>query len=170
MRLVNKYLADMLNGEGLRNVYFFTSCTHGCPGCFNSGLTDPAYSPSTLWTEKEYRNLVAETRKSYISGITLTGGDPLSPWNEGDILELVRRFKEDLPEKTIWVYTGYTWETLMKLPEDNPKKQVLRHIDVLCDGPFIEKLRSPKKPWVGSENQRVIRVQESLNQDKIILI
>lgn len=170
MRIVQNYLADLLNGEGLRNVYFFSGCNHFCRSCFNKETWDPDCEGSREWTEEDYQKLLEDANKSYISGITLTGGDPLSPWNEKDILDLCKRFKEDLPGKTIWCYTGFKFERLFMLPGYDPKRQILEYIDVLCDGPFIEELKSPQKPWVGSENQRVINVRESLKQNKIILV
>ena len=95
-------------------------------------------------------------QKSYISGITL-------------FLELCKNFREYFGDsKTIWVYTGYTWEVIEKAKDT--RWECLKYVDVLCEGPFIEKLKSPSKPWVGSENQRVINVQESLRQNKIVLL
>jgi anaerobic ribonucleoside-triphosphate reductase activating protein len=80
---------------------------------------------------------------------------------------LCKEFKSRLPEKTIWVYTGFTWEQI--IGSGDSREECLKYIDVLCDGPFIERLKSPSKPWVGSENQRVIDVKKSLNNSKIIL-
>lgn len=160
----------MLNGVGLRNVYFFTGCTHGCPECFNAIVADPDYEPAEEWTEEKMNELLEDVKKPYISGITLSGGDPMSRWNREGILELVREFKEKITGKTIWLYTGYTWEYLMSLSPEDPRRQILQYIDVLCDGPFIKDLKSPKKPWVGSENQRVIDVPKSLKEQDIVLI
>lgn len=165
MRIIEVYKADLLNGTGLRNVYFFSGCTHHCPGCFQAWTADPMCEQSREWTEEDYQQLIKDTQLEYIEGITLSGGDPFSPWNEKDIFELCKRFKRDLPEKTIWVYTGFTWEQV----EHNPSlREILPYIDVLCDGPFIESLKSPQKLWVGSSNQRVIDVQKSLQENKII--
>lgn len=88
----------------------------------------------------------------------------------GEILDLCKRFKDHFGDsKTIWIYTGYTWETLEKAKDE--RWECLKYVDVLCEGPFIEKLKSPpSKPWVGSENQRVINVPESLKSRKIILL
>lgn len=162
MRIIQTYLADMLNGEGLRNVYFFSGCSHHCAGCFSPETWDPEMADSRLWTKEDFERLINDADKSYISGITLTGGDPLFSLNKEGITDLCREFKERLPEKTIWLYTGYTWETIKHW-------NVFKYVDVVCDGHFIESLKSPSKPWVGSENQRVIDVKKSLETDKTIL-
>lgn len=168
MRFIKQYLDDLLNGEGLRNVYFFTSCSHLCKGCFNSETADPNMPGSREWTEDDFLKLIEDAKKSYISGITLSGGDPFHPNNRKSILELCKNFKEYFGDsKTIWIYTGYTWETIKK--DKDERWECLKYIDVLCDGPFIEHLKSPSKPWVGSENQRVIDVKKSLKEDRIIL-
>jgi anaerobic ribonucleoside-triphosphate reductase activating protein len=169
MRIITQYNADLLNGEGLRNVYFYSSCPHHCPGCFSPETWEEVSDISKLWTEDDFLELIRDASKSYISGITLTGGDPLSLPNCKEILDLCKRFKEHFGDsKTIWIYTGYTWETIEKAKDE--RWECLKYIDVLCDGPYIDSLRSPEKPWVGSENQRVINVQESLKKGKIILL
>lgn len=167
MRLIQTYYADLLNGEGLRDVYFFAGCTHHCSQCFSPETWDPEMSESKLWLPEDFEKMIECASKDYISGITLTGGDPFFSLNREGILDLCKEFKQRLPEKTIWLYTGYTWEAIEK--DKDARWECLEYIDVLCDGPFIESLKSPSKPWVGSENQRVIDVQKSLSENKIIL-
>ena len=168
MRIIQTYKADLLNGEGLRNVYFYSSCPHRCLGCFSPETWEEASDISKPWTEEDFLELIRDASKSYISGITLTGGDPLSLPNCKGILDLCKRFKEHFGNsRTIWIYTGYTWETIEKAKDE--RWECLKYIDVLCDGPYIDSRRSPEKPWVGSENQRVIDVQKSLKQNKIVL-
>lgn len=168
MRLIQIYKADLLNGEGLRNVYFYSSCPHHCLGCFSPETWEELSNVSRVWTEEDFQELLRDTEKDYISGITLSGGDCLSKPNIEGILDLCKRFKEHFGDsKTIWIYTGYTWETIEKAKDE--RWECLKYIDVLCDGPYIDSKRSPEKPWVGSENQRVIRVPESLSQNKIVL-
>lgn len=165
MKLIQIYYSDLLNGVGLRNVYFFSGCTHGCPGCFNKETWSP--SVGTEWTETDMRKLVEEVKKPYISGITLSGGDPLGEFNASGVFELLEEFRREIGnEKTVWVYTGHTWEYL--LSKYGPSKLAL--IDVICDGPFLEARKSPSKPWVGSENQRVIDVKASLREGRVIEI
>lgn len=169
MRFIQKYLADLLNGEGLRNVYFFTSCSHCCKGCFNSEAANPMMPGSREWGEEDFQKLIEDASKPYVSGITLSGGDPFHPNNRGDILDLCKRFKDHFGDtKTIWIYTGYTWESILK--DNDERLECLKYVDVLCDGPFIESLKSPSKPWVGSENQRVIDVRRSLMGERVILL
>lgn len=168
MRLLQIYKSDLLNGVGLRNVYFFTGCPHQCKSCFNKETWEYNAPGSKEWKEDDFNLMIEEARKPFISGITLSGGDPFSDFNKDGILDLCKRFKEIFDDsKTIWVYTGFTWE---KILEDNDSKtECLKYIDVLCDGPFKESKASPDKPWVGSRNQRVINVKESLKENKIIL-
>ena len=143
---------------------------YSVPGCFNKELWNPEPSFGKLWTEEDFQELLKNASKPYISGITLLGGDPFHPVNRGgEILDLCKRFKDHFGDsKTIWIYTGYTWETLEKAKDE--RWECLKYIDVLCDGPYIDFLRAPEKPWVGSENQRVINVPESLKKGKIILL
>lgn len=154
MNLIQIYKADLINGEGLRNVYFFSHCTHHCPGCFNKETWNE--SAGRPWTEEDFQQLIEDAKPDYISGITLSGGDPFSPINRKDVLDLCKRFKSIFPNKTIWVYTGYTLEQIEE--NEDERLECLRYVDVLCDGPFIESLKSPSKPWVGSSNQRVIKI------------
>lgn len=167
MKLIKTYHSDFLNGDGMREVLFFSGCTNKCPGCFNSETWDPNMSKATEWCETDWKNLKIELEKSWISGVTLTGGDPFSVWNRDEILDLCKRIKTEIPNKSIWIYTGYVWEIILK--NNDSRKKCLEYIDVLCDGPYKEELKSPKKLWVGSKNQRVIDVQKSLKFNKIIL-
>lgn len=169
MRVIQHYLADMLNGTGLRNVYFFSGCDNLCELCFSPETHEVNSEISRPWTEDDFQKLIEDASKPYISGITLTGGDPFHVANREGILDLCKRFKEHFGDsKTIWLYTGYTWENIEKAKDT--RWDCLKYIDVLCDGPFIEKLKSPTKPWVGSENQRVIDVKKSLEQGKVVLL
>ena len=174
MKLIRFYHADMLNGEGLREVVFLSGCSHHCPGCFSPETWDPDTPLAHTWTKEDEDELFSNLKKPYISGVTFSGGDPLSEWNCIELYSLLKRIKENFPEKTIWVYTGFTWENLLKLKHTDCMNKVfsylcLEFIDVLCEGPYIQSMKSPTKPWVGSENQRVINVQESLTNDKIVL-
>lgn len=168
MRLIQIYKADLLNGVGLRNVYFFSYCPHHCPDCFNKETWELEPENSRVWTEDDLEELIKDAEPEHISGITLSGGDCLSDPNIPEVLELCKKFKEKFGEtKTIWAYTGYTWENIMK--NGGLRRECMDYLDVLCDGPFISSLKSPSKPWVGSENQRVIDVKKSLIENKVIL-
>jgi anaerobic ribonucleoside-triphosphate reductase activating protein len=167
MRLIKTYHADLLNGEGLREVLFFSGCENGCPGCFNPETRDPVMPDSHEFGDSDWEGLRKELEKSWISGVTFSGGDPMSPWNRDGILGLARRIKSECPGKTVWCYTGYTWENILAATDS--RTRALEYIDVLLEGPFIESRKSPKKLWVGSDNQRVIDVKESLRTGKIVL-
>ena len=169
MKLVYTYSADQLNGVGLREVLFFSGCDFRCPGCFNAELQDPDYSTpgSHEWGESDYQDLLKRLSHSYISGVTILGGDGFSECNKAGVLELCKRLREDMPEKTIWIYTGYTFEQIKKMKDE--RWECLKYIDVLCDGPFIESRLSPKLPWVGSDNQRVIDMVKTLKSGKLVL-
>ena len=155
MRYHNITTDDMVNGEGLRVVLWVAGCNHNCPKCHNP-LTHDA-NGGLPFTEKEEAEIMAELSKKHISGITFSGGDPLHENNCEGVLHLIRKIREDYPDKTIWLYTGYTWETLMK---DEMRRPIAMAVDVLVDGRFDYNLLSPTLPWVGSSNQRVIRVKE----------
>ena len=141
---------DMLNGEGLRVVLWVSGCAHGCKGCHNKITWDP--TSGLNFDEAAKEEIFTELKKDYISGLTLSGGDPLFPGNRKAIEELVKEVKQRFPSKTIWLYTGYTWEDIKMLP-------LIRFIDVLIDGKFIESLKDTKLHWRGSSNQRIIDVK-----------
>lgn len=160
MRYHNITKDDMLNGEGLRTVLWVSGCDHGCKGCHNPVTWDAEGGIPFDRDAKE--ELFAAIDKSYISGVTLSGGDPLFCGNREDITILAKEIKEKLPTKTIWLYTGHLWEDISDL-------EVMQYIDVLADGRFVEALHDPKIHWVGSSNQRIIDVQKTLELGEITL-
>ena len=104
----------------------------------------------------------AELRKDYIDGVTFSGGDPLFPGNRGAITRLVQTIRSEFPNKTIWLYTGYTFEQIRSLP-------VVEMVDVLVDGEYVAAKRDVNAPWVGSTNQRVIDIKKTLENNKVTL-
>ena len=151
---------DMLNGDGLRVVLWVSGCTHQCPECQNPITWDLA---GGLPFDEDAENELFEALKpNYVSGITFSGGDPLHPFNQGEITRLAKKFKELEPEKTAWLYTGFSWENIKDL-------DVMKYIDVLVDGEFMADLKDNNLHWKGSANQRVIDVQKSLEQEEIVL-
>ena len=159
---------DIANGEGVRVSLFVSGCRNHCPGCFQPETWDFGYGqPFTQKTEAELLRLL-EPR--YINGLTLLGGDPFEPENQCALLPFLRRMKAALPEKTVWAYTGYTWEQLtsgkhrVSLPET---MELLSMIDVLVDGPFIETKKDIRLRFRGSSNQRVIDVQRSITAGQV---
>ncbi len=151
---------DMLNGDGLRVVLWTAGCTHCCDGCQNPQTWDVA--GGLEFDQAARKELFEALEPDYVSGITFSGGDPLHPFNRVEVLNLAREVKEKMPQKTVWLYTGFLWEEI----KDNLD---LSNIDVIADGEFKKELLDNNLKWVGSSNQRVIDVQKSLEENKVIL-
>ena len=154
---------DVANGTGVRVSLFVSGCRNHCPGCFQPETWDFGYGqPFTAATEQAILRLL---EPGYINGLTLLGGDPFEPESLRALLPFLRSVRAALPGKTIWAYTGYTWEQLtsgkhrVSLPE---AIELLSMIDVLVDGPFIEAKKDIRLRFRGSSNQRVIDVQRSI--------
>lgn len=150
----------MLNGDGLRVVLWVSGCSHHCRGCQNPVTWNP--KDGVPFDEAAREELFEQLSKSYISGITFSGGDPLFPENEAEITALAKEIRKRFPEKTIWLYTGYLWE-------DVKDKEIIKNLDVCVDGRYEEELRNTQLHWRGSSNQRVIDVQESLKNHRVVL-
>ena len=144
---------DMLNGDGLRVALWVSGCEHDCPGCHNAIAQDP--DGGIPFDDAAKAEIFAQLEKAYISGITFTGGDPLYEANRPVIGSLIAEIRERFPEKTIWLYTGASWEEVYR-------HEMLRQVDVLIDGEFIEAEKDTKLFWKGSANQRVIDVRRTL--------
>lgn len=160
MRYHNITHDDMLNGDGLRAVLWVSGCEHHCEECHNQ-ITWDAASGLEFDSDAE-AELFGYLRKNYTSGVTFSGGDPLFPANRSDVTRIAKRVKEEMPEKTVWLYTGYSWEQICNLP-------VMQYVDVLVDGKYVKSLADPKLFWRGSSNQRVINVPQTLEKKQIIL-
>ena len=160
MRYHNITKDDMLNGDGLRVVLWVAGCDHRCEECHNPVTWD--IHGGIPFDEKAKREIFDELEKDYISGVTLSGGDPLHPANRADTAALVDEIREKFPTKTIWLYTGYEWETIKNLP-------VLKKLDVVVDGRYRQDVRDVNLPWRGSTNQNVIDVNETLALGKMVL-
>lgn len=155
---------DMLNGEGFRTVLWCAGCEHHCEDCQNPMTWD---KNGGLQFDNEAKIEIFDSLESdIVSGITLSGGDPLATFNRADILALVKEIKERFPDKDIWSYTGYTYEQLL---EDDTACEILKYIDVLVDGKYMKDLRDVSLNWRGSSNQRLIDVPKSLSTGKIVL-
>lgn len=160
MRYHNITKDDMLNGDGLRAVLWMAGCSHFCKQCQNPVTWDP--DGGLLFDEAAKAELFEVLGRDYISGITLSGGDPLYIASRISLLELLKEIRSKFPSKTVWLYTGYLWEEIKDL-------ELISYVDVLVDGEFIYEQRDPSLKWKGSANQRVIDVQRSLEQGKVIL-
>ncbi len=151
---------DIANGEGVRVSLFVSGCTHRCKGCFNEIAWDfDAGKPFTRETEDM---IIEMLDKPYINGLTLLGGEPFEPSNQRGLTPFLRRVRERFPEKNIWCYTGYTYETDL-LGESRARcectDEMLSMIDVLVDGEFIEAEKDISLAFRGSRNQRILRLK-----------
>ncbi len=156
MRYHNITKDDMLNGDGLRVVLWVAGCDHCCENCQNPITWDP--DGGLPFDEAAKQEIFEQLEKSYISGITFSGGDPLHPANRPDVRELMAEIREKYPKKTIWLYTGDSWEDIYQYP-------LMKYVDILVDGEFHEAEKDVKLLWKGSQNQRVIDVQATLKQE-----
>ena len=176
---------DMNNGDGLRVVLWLSGCSHHCYNCQNPQTWEP--NSGILFDVEAKRELFNELKKDYISGLTLTGGDPLNENNLEDVLLLMKEFCVSFPNKTIWLYTGYTWEEVINNIELNDecdeyewancienqsmeiRRDILLNADVMVDGEYVDEQRDTTLKWRGSKNQRVIDVRESLEKGEVVL-
>ena len=156
MRYHNITKDDMLNGDGLRVVLWVAGCTHCCESCQNPVTWDP--NGGLLFDELARQESFEQLKQDEISGRTCSGGDPLHPANSFDVRNLMAEIKAKYPNKTIWLYTGDTWEEICHYP-------LMEYVDVLVDGEFHIAELDPKLLWKGSRNQRVIDVKKTLAKE-----
>ncbi len=152
---------DIANGPGVRVSIFFQGCAFHCKNCFNPETWD--FNGGLEFTDKQIDEIIELASDDYITGLSILGGEPMHPKNIDATTRLAKRFKETYPDKTIWAWTGFLFDEYVK------DKEIAKYLDVLVDGQFKDDLRNPKLKWKGSENQRVIDVQKSLNKNKIVL-
>ncbi|MDO5399253.1 MAG: anaerobic ribonucleoside-triphosphate reductase activating protein [bacterium] len=166
------------DGEGVRTVIYVSGCSHDCYGCHNPQTHNIHYGkPFTKELQNEILGNIK--KRPFISGLTWSGGDPLHQNNVKDVLDFTNIFKSLFPEKTIWLYTGYKFEEIIECKYDasyinNYKVDALRQVvvskcDVIVDGQYIDSQRDITLKWKGSKNQRVIDVQKSLRENKVVL-
>ena len=151
---------DVANGPGVRVSLFVSGCEHRCPGCFNQEAWDFEYGQE--FTVQQAQDIIEESRPDYIKGLSVLGGEPLHDNNLDWVQFLLDFWKKDHPDKTVWLYTGYRWE-------DVEDYFVLRFVDVLVDGPFIEAEKDLSLRFRGSRNQRIIDVKKSLAAGEVVL-
>ena len=158
---------DIANGTGVRVTLFVSGCTHRCKGCFQPQTWDFRYGqPFTAETEEA---LLEALDRPYISGLTLLGGEPFEPQNQRAVLELVRAVRARFPEKDIWCYSGYLFESLRDSQVGEYSQELLKELDVLVDGPFVLEKKDLSLPFRGSSNQRLIDVPASLRAGAAVL-
>lgn len=156
---------DVANGPGVRVSLFVSGCTHHCKGCFNNEAWDFHYGQA--YTEETEQEILQALAPDYIRGLSLLGGEPMEPENRGAVLSLVKKVREQYPQKTIWCYTGYHFDRdlLRWMEEGDPViTELLPLLDVIVDGEFIEERKNLRLAFRGSENQRILDVQLSLKE------
>lgn len=161
---------DIANGPGVRVSLFVSGCTHHCKGCFNEVAWDFQYGQP--FTQETIDTILTMLAPPHIRGLTLLGGEPFEPQNQGPIVELLRQVKGNYPEKSIWAFSGYLFDRDIlagKLGPWEVTKEYIGYLDVLVDGPFIEEKKDLTLRFRGSSNQRLIDVPASLAQGKIVL-
>ena len=161
---------DIANGPGVRVSLFVSGCTHRCPGCFNEVAWDFDYGQS--FNQGVIDLILSMLKPRHIKGLTLLGGEPFEPQNQGPIVELLRQVKEKYPEKSIWAFSGYLFDRDIlsgRLGEWAVTKEYLSYLDVLVDGPFIQAKKNLSLRFRGSENQRLIDVPASLASGEVVL-
>ena len=163
MNYANIKNCDIANGEGVRVTLFVSGCTNHCENCFQPETWDFGYGePFTAEVEDR---LLEMLRPDYINGLTLLGGEPMEPQNQRALLPFLRRVRAELPQKTIWAFSGFTWEEL-NTPGSHSccevTPELLSQLDVLVDGRFVEAEHDISLRFRGSRNQRLLDVPKSL--------
>lgn len=157
---IRKY--DIANGPGIRTSFFVTGCSLNCKNCFNKEYQDHNFGKK--WTSDTTKELISYLKDPNVSGLTILGGEPFE--NLDGLVDIVKMIRKEI-DKSIWIYSGYTFEILIRIEK---ARELLKLIDVLVDGPFIEEKKDLTLAFRGSKNQRIIDVKNSLNEDKIILL
>lgn len=161
---------DIANGPGVRVSLFVSGCTHHCKGCFNQEAWDFHFGKP--FTQETIDRILAMLAPGYIRGLTLLGGEPFEPENQGPIVELLRQVKAKFPEKSVWAFSGYLFDRDIlpgKLGDPAITREYLGYLDVLVDGPFVEAKKDLALRFRGSSNQRLIDVPKTLKEEKIVL-
>ncbi len=157
---------DIANGPGVRVSLFVSGCTHRCPGCFNEVAWDFGYGQP--FTQDTIDCILDLLRPSYIRGLTLLGGEPFEPQNQGAVVELLRQVKQKYPEKSIWAFSGYLYGDIVS-GRLGDTREYLGYLDVLVDGPFVQAKKNLSLRFRGSENQRLIDVKRTREAGEVVL-
>ena len=158
---------DIANGPGVRVSLFVSGCTHHCKGCFNEVAWDFDYGQP--FTQEVIDQILGMLKPNYIQGLTLLGGEPFEPENQGAVVELLRQVKKAYPGKSIWAFSGYLFDRDIISGRLGDTREYLSYLDVLVDGPFIEEKKNLSLRFRGSENQRLIDVPASLESGTVVL-
>lgn len=160
---------DIANGPGVRTSLFVSGCRHHCKGCFNPETWNFNYG--NPFSQKEIDFIIKATEPSFVTGLTILGGEPLEPENQVALIDLLKQFKKKIPNKKVWCYTGFSFEyDLLPKIQNNEEnlKELLNLIDVLVDGKFIEELKNSALMFRGSSNQNIIDLPLSINEGRLI--
>ncbi|MEE0866565.1 MAG: anaerobic ribonucleoside-triphosphate reductase activating protein [Clostridia bacterium] len=152
---------DISNGPGVRVSIFTQGCAFNCKNCFNPETHD--FTLGNEFTNETENKIFELCDKDYIEGLSILGGEPLHPKNIEGTTKLAKEFKEKYPNKNVWMWSGFNYE------KDLKDKEVMKYVDVLVDGQYVDALRNPTLKWKGSSNQRVIDVQASNKSSETIL-
>ena len=153
---------DIADGPGVRVSIFMQGCAFNCKNCFNPETHD--FNGGKEFNDDTINRILELCDNENIKGLSILGGEPMHPKNIDGTTKLAKTFKEKFPNKDLWAWTGFLFD------KDLKDKEVLKYIDVLVDGQYIDELHNPTLKWKGSSNQRVIDVQKSLKQNEIIYI
>lgn len=160
MRYAKIRSQDISNGPGIRVSIFVQGCNRRCKNCFNPETWD--FDGGRIFSNRVKMQFLDLAKSRDVVGFSILGGEPLQQGN--DMLDLVKSIKEMYPKKTIWMWTGYKFEDLTPF-----QKEILKYVDTLVDGEYIEEQKSPNKRYKGSYNQRILDVQQSLLENKAII-
>jgi len=169
MNYGNIKYCDIADGVGVRTTLFVSGCTHHCPGCFQPETWDFNYGEP--FTQEVQDRIIESLEPDFITGITVLGGEPMEPDNQRALLPFLSRVRQTYPEKSIWVFTGDVFESLVDQASTRRTEAtdaLLGCIDVLVDGPFIESLKDISARFRGSSNQRLIDVPASLEAGEVV--
>ena len=179
MRFASMRNLDISNGEGVGVSLFVQGCDRHCFNCFNPDTWN--FNGGKEWTEEIKDKFMKLIDRPYIKRVSFLGGECLAEQNLDEVLKLIQEIRISFPEKTIWLYTGYTWEQLVysRMPSGvgkekeflnwNRRNEIISNIDICIDGEYVDNLKDLTLKWRGSKNQRVIDVKQSLAQNKVVL-
>ncbi|MCR5593114.1 MAG: anaerobic ribonucleoside-triphosphate reductase activating protein [Saccharofermentans sp.] len=162
---------DIANGVGVRVTLFVSGCTNRCEGCFNPETWNFCHGQE--FTDETKEEIFSLLGHDYINGLTLLGGEPFEPQNQRDLLPFLREFKEKFPDKTLWAFTGFYYETELLVDGSHPRceatDEILGMVDVLVEGRFILAQKDISLVYRGSSNQRIIDMIRTREKGEVVL-